>query len=288
MPLTTIYGGSPPTRIIGDANAIEQTLHIDTMRYINRLATASTPYSMNANEIDAINNLIWSCEAAGIWTKMQVVYPFIGSNQVVQSYNLKNVTTFQITWTGSAFTFSSANGFQKNAQDVTSYGTTGYIANTHATLNDSHISCYLGTQQLTGVSNIIVPVGGIGASIWYAIFSGLGTSSAGAGIQGVGVSNGIANFTPTTNNVGFILGSRTSSTSLKSFYNSNLVSTTTGSSSGRATTNTTIGVGNWSPVNYPCTQAIRFISFGTGLNDAESKAFSTIVQAYQTKLGRQV
>jgi hypothetical protein len=288
MPLTTIYGDGNGTRVIGDSSFLPQPIHPDVGRFITTLRTASTPYTMTRTEVDAINTFVWACEANGIWSKMQVVYPFLGDNQVAQSFNLKNVSTFQITWVGSAFTFSSANGFQKNATDTTSYGLTGYIPNTSQTVNDAHISCYVGTQQ-TG-SGFVVPFAAISATnVWLQVCSGFG-ANANVAIQGSSASAAAVLFTIPTVNTGYILGTRTAVNSLKAFYNGINVGTNTNTATtSRTTLQVAVGLQN-GPTSrlYPCTQAIRFASIGSGLNDAESYQLSQAVQNYQTKLGRQV
>ena len=215
---------------------------------------------------------------------MQAVYPFIGDNQVSQSYNLKSVSTFQITWTGSAFTFSSANGFQKTASDTTSYGLTGYTPSTNQTLNDAHISCYVGTQQ-TG-SGFIVPFGSVsGGTTWLQVCTGIG-ANANLAIQGTSAANAAILFTAPSANTGFFLGTRTTASLLKAYYNGNIVGTNTNTSSGRTTVQVGVGLQNASTRLYPCTQAIRFASIGTGLTDAQSVQLTNAVTIYQQKLGR--
>ncbi len=67
MPLTTIYGDG--TRIVGDANALEQTLHPTVMAYINIMhSPTGGNYAMSVNEIDAVNNMVQALVSNGIWT----------------------------------------------------------------------------------------------------------------------------------------------------------------------------------------------------------------------------
>lgn len=287
MPLTTIFGNG--TRIIGDSTLYPQPIHPDVGRFIITLKNASTPYTMTRTEIDAINTFVWACEANGIWSKMQVVYPFIGNNQVAQSYNLKNVSTFQITWFGTAFTFSSANGFQKTALDNTSYGLTGYTPSINQTVNNAHISCYVGTQQ-TG-SGFIVPFGAniSATSVWLQVCSGIG-ASANVAIQGNSANAAGVLFTIPSVNIGHILGTKTAQNSLKAFYNGQNVGVNTNTSSTNLST-VQVGLGLQNSTTgrlYPCTQAIRFASIGSGLNDAESVQFTNAVSIFQQKLGRSI
>ena len=287
MPLTTIYGGG--TKIINTTvgnSGIIQTLHPDVMQFIGVLGTAATPYAMTVQEIDAINELVWGMEANGLWSKMQVVYPFIGSNSTAQSYNLKNTGTFQITWnTVASITFSTANGMQKTSTN-TAHGNTNYTPSTSQTLNNAHLSIYLGTAQ----SGTIVPMAAFTSpDRWLQINSSPPALNANIIIQGA--SGVITSFALPATNTGFIIGSRTSSTSSKAYYNGRLAATnTTTATSNRPTVPVTIGIqnNNGTPNQFPCTQAIRFASIGTGLNDIEAKALTSIVQLYQSKLGRQV
>jgi len=285
MPLTTIYGDGNGTRIINTTlgnSGIIQTLHPDVMQFVRTLATAGTPYQMTVQEIDAVNELVLGLVANGLWSKMQVVYPFIGSNSTAQSYNLKNTSTFQITWVGTAFTTSTSNGWQKTTTALTSYGNTTYNPNTSATANSVHISTYVAVSQ----SGTIVVAGAFSNSPsnrWVQINNSTPSGN-------VAIQDQFASFTTPSPNTGFILGTRTSSTSLRTFYNNSLLATQSVAAT-NVFPNFSIFLGGQNNVGalaFPCTQAIRFFSVGTGLTDDEARAFNSVVSIYQQKLGRNV
>ena len=286
MPLTTIYGDG--TRVIGDVSTglFPQPSHPDVAAYV--AAQSSIGYIMSRTEMDAVNNLVYSMIGLGLWDKMQVVYPFIGNSLDAMKWNLKDTSSFNITFVGTAFTASTANGLQKTSTAVTSYGNTNYTASVSAALNNSHISVYLGTTQSAA---LIYPIGAFSSSPsrYFHIRSGNTSTTAQTGIQTQSTSVDWGNVRP---NTGFAIGSRISTGGgvFSFFVNGSFLSRATGTS---ATTfpvvPTYIGVVNNAGVaQYPCTQAIRFISIGTGLTDTDIRNFYPVVQAYQTALGRQV
>jgi hypothetical protein len=288
MPLTTIYGDG--TRIVGDANALEQTLHPTVMAYINIMqSTTGGNYAMSVNEIDAVNNMVQALVANGIWNKMQVIYPFIGNSANAMKFNLKDASTtntFNITFNGTDFTFSTANGLRKTLATNGSWGNTNYIPNTHQTTNDTHMSVYMGTTQ-AGTS---IPLGCLQepAIAWFLVGSAnTPPLQAYYTIQSPGTATQYSY--PGGINTGFLLGTRSANNN-KIFFNGILGATSTTSGTNKPNLAATIGVYNATTQGriFPCTQALRIITIGAGLSDAEAKAFSTIVQAYQTKLGRQV
>jgi len=290
MPLTAL-GGSTGTVVIGDTTTavFPQTLHPNVNAYI--AAQAGIGYVMTRTEIDAINNLVWSLVGTGIWDKMQVLYPFIGSSLSAMQWNLKNTSSFNITFTGTAFTTSTANGLQKTSTALGSFGNTNYTPSTSASLNNSHISVYLGTVQTSGTSNLIYPIGSFSGSPsrYFHIRSAVLGNNANVGIQTQSASVDWGNTIP---NTGYAIASRlnTGGGIYTFFLNGRFVSNSTGTS---ATTFPTIPayigvVNNSGTAAFPCTQAMRFVSIGTGLSELESRNLYIVVQAYQTALGRQV
>ena len=53
----------------------------------------------DATQQTAINNLVVGLKNGGIWDKMKIIYPFVGGTDTSHSYNLKDPTQYQITWT---------------------------------------------------------------------------------------------------------------------------------------------------------------------------------------------
>jgi hypothetical protein len=149
--------------------------------------------------------------------------------------------------------------------------------------NDNAYRIELGTYD--GVNQIGVFMsahyGGLGK------FIHIGHSS-----NNTGITNAVRVSVSNTNTLGFQIGSRTSATSSKLFWNGSLLGTSTYSQS--ALPNNTIFLGalkhSGSQTGFfdYSNRKISFASIGDGLTDAEALAYYNAVQAFQTTLGRQV
>lgn len=234
----------------------------------------------NTNEQSAINTLVVSLKGYSIWTKMKLIYPFVGGSATSNKFNLVNPLD-----TNAAFRLSFNGGWTHSSTGATPNGTNAY-ANTYfnpnvefSTNNSAHLSIYSRTNSATqidfGVQNV--------STITYLITSYNG-ANAYASVHGSGV------LTPNTNSTGFYVATRTSSNVLKLFKNnSQLGSTYTGASGSRGTLNMYLGALNIGGVaDYFTNRNYAFASAGDGLTDAESANFYTAVQAFQTTLGRQI
>jgi hypothetical protein len=284
MPLTAL-GGPTGTVVVGDVGTVlfPQILHPNVFAYID--AQASIGYQMTRTEINAINNLVWGLVNMDLWSRMQVIYPFIGSSLNAQKWNLKDTSTFNITFTGTGFTTSTANGLQKTVADALSYGTTGYTPSVNASAFDFHQSIYVGTTQ---ASSIITPIGAFSSPTKLGLLTGNGVGV--FGIQNISSASVQYNvFTTRSTNTGFVIGSRTASNNIMLFINSVLIgsNTTTATSNILPTNQVAIGI-TTSGAAYPSTQAFRFATIGTGLNPDQARNLSILVQAFNTTLARQV
>jgi len=122
-----------PANIIGIMG--KSLIDPDAQAFINAASIT------DATQKSAINTLVKSLKTAGIWTKCNAIYPFVGGNASAHSYNLKNTAQYQITFVGGVT--HSVNGIQGN-------GTNGY-ANTNLLgsvlpQNDNHLSIYIRTN----------------------------------------------------------------------------------------------------------------------------------------------
>lgn len=111
------------------------------------LTFLSTAGITNSGQMFAINDFVKALKVNGIWTKCDIIYPFIGGTSSTCSYNLKNPAQFQITWTGTP-TFTG-NGVGLNG--TTAYGKTGYIPSINAVANNLGLHWY--TRQDGGGAN---------------------------------------------------------------------------------------------------------------------------------------
>jgi hypothetical protein len=291
MPLTTIYGDG--TRIVGDANALEQTLHPTVMAYINIMQSSTGGnYSMSLNEIDAVNNMVQALVSNGIWTKIKAIYPIIGTTAAAHKWNLKDPrdadASFRLSFLGGGWTHS-ANGATPNG--TTSYANTFLIPNTSLTANSGHLSYYSRTNS--AVANEL-PIGvsaSLGGTQFTLVIRRTGDLNSFRSTEIAGTTGAISS--TSTDGRGLTLGSITASNSRKIYKNGTLLNTNSSAITwARNTFSVFIGATNISDFvtgpNFYTDKQCAFASIGDGLSDAEAKAFSTIVQAFQTKLGRQV
>lgn len=292
MPLTAI-GGAAGTVTIGNESTgfFPEVLHPDVQAYVG--AQASVGYIMTVNEIDAVNNLVWAMVGSGIWDKMQVVYPCIGNATTGANsfkWNLKNIASFNITFFGS-WTFAQT-GMQVATTSRSNYGRTGYTPSVNQTLNSAHASIYLRNFYLSST----LAAGVFGS---YGQFEGQGTligvsqyvaNSANMTCQNAGPQlSGTINL---TGKAGGLLTVTRNSTQAQSFsaLNDGFITGAIGTSSANRTIREMwIGTDNISGgANLPQPQEIAFASIGLGLSRVDIRNFYAIVQAFQTKLGRQV
>lgn len=229
---------------------------------------------------DAVDALVVSLKAAGVWSKCLAIYPFVGSDATKHSYNLKNPSNYQITWHGTVT--HNANGITGDGS--TGYGDTGLNVLSDTVANDAHLSIYSRTS------------GSSGSWIEAGINDGSDSFVIGAN------SGGAAFFScyrlPATwvlaaaSGDGFYLGSRTSSTSNRLYHDTTTLDTnTTSSVDHRPNLSSWVGAvngGGFYGLQNPSARNIAFHSIGSGLNDAEAYDYFIAVETYQEALSRGV
>lgn len=72
-------------------------------------------------QITALNNLYNDLVSAGLWNKIQLLYPFIGGNQTAHSINLKDPSQYPLLFAGSVI--HNANGVTGTASQNASFST---------------------------------------------------------------------------------------------------------------------------------------------------------------------
>jgi len=241
-------------------------------------------------QISAIETLVSDLKAYGLWTKMKAIYPFVGGSANSHKFNLKDPrnldAAYRLVFNGG-WTHTN-NGAQPN-------GTTGYadtklipsvvisnvdslsISNYSRTQNTSfsgvQIGCYDGTNGQANELNIYQ---------YYSLISKKGGSIYQYPTEAVLATE--------TNTRGFQVHSRTSSNIFKLFFNNNLLNTnTTLRSASLPIRSLYIGASNWyTGVNQFTPHEHAFDCIGEGLSDNEASNFYTVVQKFQTTLGRHV
>jgi hypothetical protein len=246
-------------------------------------------------QITAVDQLVTDFKAAGIWTKMTAVYPFVGGTAATHKCNLKDArdldAAFRIVWNG---------GVTHNANGITGNGTTGYgdtklVASTNTTLNDLHVSVYCRT--VGGSADNMYEVG-VFDSTAAAIHLTLKNQGATGPTIGMSYRNDTGNAWVTKTDAsaqGFWIMSRRASNDFEGYKNGVSFQTQTNTNTGtRPTHNFYIlainDTGNGTPDagGFFSNRNLAFVSIGTSLTDADATAMYTAVQAFETTLGRQV
>ena len=236
----------------------------------------------DATQQAAINQLSYDLVNTGLMDKMLAVYPFVGGTASSHQYNLKDPrdadSAFRLTFSGG-FTHSSS-GIQGNGTNA--FATT-YInaANRFPNAGALHISVYSttntipGTQVESGITN--------GSNIIQLRISSQNI---------IGSTVPVLTFTSTTNASGHWLITKRSNTDREIYRNGvSEASSSTSNSTAYVSTNLILfGRFNTSTgaPDFYSTKNLAFASVGFGLTDEEVSTFYTIVQNFQTKLGRQI
>ncbi len=237
----------------------------------------------NSTQQSAINTLVVDFKGYNIWTKMKVIYPFVGGTSTTHKYNLINPAD-----TDAAFRLAFIGGWTHNENGATA-GVNGYansffnpvaqsVSLTSLTLSMYHRNTlsggfvpYFGNGQTTSPANYTCllftnkEAGGIAST---ATWAPTGTVAAYAGLKTITV-NGSRSATFYKN--GTSQGSNTQSGGYQNttFYLSGLNN----------------GSGAYG-IGVPA--QIAFAVIADGFSATEVANFYTAVQAYQTTLGRQV
>ena len=257
-----------------DLNSAVQTFQTTLQRLdADAYAFLNTTGITDPTIVSAINNLVVSLKLAGVWNDCDAIYPFVGGDATSHSYNLKDTSTYQITWNGTVT--HNSNGITGNGTD--GYGNTGWNQTTAGRNTDGHISIYsrtdfnstsgLMSDMGAGVSpsESLMALANSGTSYW--IYNSEVRSAAYGNTQGLYLTNRGA-----SNTVGW-----KNSTSISSGANG----------SGYPNVNLTICAQNRNgSIERFTTRNYAFASMGAEISDVA--AYYTAVQAFQLALGRQV
>ena len=234
---------------------------------------------------NAINTLVLDLKSNNIWDKMQGIWPFVGGNSASNSVNLKQPGTFNYTWFGgvthnsNGVTFNGTNG----------YGSALYVPASQAIQNNTHMSIYSRTNNAR--------VAGDFNSSNFAQSDRMNmilrwTDNNFYGDQ----------YSPSTgrmivnlaDSLGLYIISRIASNDFRFFKNgTQLGSTITNAAGNIANINGNLYIGSQFRGNtfisgQSSDRNYAFASIGRALTVSESGTLNTLVQNFQTTLGRQV
>jgi hypothetical protein len=237
----------------------------------------------DATQQVAINNLVIGLKGVGLWTKMAAVYPLVGGTAFSHKWNLKDPrdldAAYRILWSG-AITHDS-NGIFTNSGG---FGDTRFapftaladpLQSNHLSLYNNRGNIFTGLADMGNTNNnqngMVITVKYVGSDPTY--FSAYNASA-------TLVANTVQN--------GLYVATRTS-TAQSNYYRrggqTDNVSNTSSPSASPRTANIYLLQSN--PAFGSGTKAMAFATIGLGLTQTDVDNYYTVVQAYQTTLGRQ-
>lgn len=245
----------------------------DAQKFIN----ASGISGSNA---DAINTLVVALKNTGsLWDKMYVIYPFIGGTLSSFAWNLKDTGSFSASFVNNPV--ASANGLQTNGTN--NYLNSNYSINSNVT-SSFHLSYYKRTGRNTGDN---IDAGAFNETTARGIFlaAQLTSTLSRARQYSTAMDNSAAPYTGS-----FMT---TADTTHSSLYKGSVEKASIALSNPGALTTGSITLGamrsnqSGNPAYYT-SASYAFMTIGQHISGSDATNFVTIVQNYQTELGRQV
>jgi hypothetical protein len=236
---------------------------------------------ISGSNATAINQLVLDLKSNSLWDKIDAAYPLIGGTSSSTSYNLIDTTTYQITWNGT-ITFAST-GVTGNGTN--GWGNTNYRPSTELATSNMHLSQYKRTTGNTNAYDI--------AGVNYPA-SGLSTPENMMAQFGNTFYGAFSHVQPLpfvtvteTGKIGFFSASNLSNST--EIYKNGTSLATGAFTFGKSLQ--TIGLmclnRDTSQTDFS-TREYAWFSIGEGLDDTDMSNFNTVIQTYQTSLGRNV
>jgi hypothetical protein len=246
----------------------------------------------------AINNLVIDLKTASLWNKFYAIWPIVGGTATTTKYNLVDPqdtdAAFRMTWNGG-WTFG-ASGAQGNATNT--YGDTHFIMNTdlddvqnvstgHYTLDTyAQVQAYVNFGLATRSSF---------TGAW-SYFNDLGVNANFGLFDPYKEDYRVGTFSPAVNSQGLNIAESESATNHRIYRNATLsASGSANSSAGPIPTYSLfLGARNEEEYNgypsyvYPTGNTWAFAYISDSIGSSNISTFYTIVQDFQTALGRQV
>jgi hypothetical protein len=253
----------------------------------------------DATQIGAIYTLVAKLKTYGLWSKMKAIYPFVGGTASSHKFNLKDPqdtnAAFRLQFFGGVT--HSANGVQFNGTNA--YADTFLDRNT-LVLFDGHLSLYSRVQALQTNNIDIGCAQSPNVNQLYNISIPRSNGSGAVTHTSQALNTHLAIATGQTSTQGFFMGNRLGSgvTDLQYWRNGNILATSTTNGTNNMADMPSIFIGalnNVAPFNlngknpeFFSNKQFALASIGKGLTISEGQTYNTIVQTFQTSLGRQV
>jgi hypothetical protein len=231
----------------------------------------------NATQKNAWNDAVVSLKAESLWAKIVTIRPYLGGTAGSHAVNAKNPATFGYTWHGTV---------THNANGITGDGSTGYASGDAAPSDIGATGGLAFYKRVSGTGDNQCPIGSDDAVSDFFAFIENNAFNQKYGMWGSNV-NAIQAGAP---GVGFWAINRTSTTDLQLFLNGASLNTNTTLTSFSGLTQPMFALARntggfptgFCDGNYAlhCT----FVGMATG----DMATLSTIIQTFQTALGRNV
>jgi hypothetical protein len=236
----------------------------------------------NPTQKTAVNQLVLDLKSNSIWSKMLAFYPMVGGTATTHKYNLKDPRDLD-----AAFRLTFSGGWTHSSTGALPNGTNGY-ANTflsplsNLSTNSESFGFYGGTSVAAGSAK--QPIGCTDT----ATYDIIGPREAGDSAIFILQNNGVQITVSNASTLGFIFGTRNGASS--SIVSIRGTKTTNGAGSNtRHNYPFFIGARNQSGTAAQYSPIEHRLSFvGNGLTSGDCDNLYTLVQAYQTTLGRNV
>lgn len=234
----------------------------------------------DATQISAVNQLVLDLKADSLWSKFKAIYPFVGGTASTHKWNLVDPQD-----TDAAYRLVFNGGITHNSNGATGNGSTGYYQ-THfyaltdfTSTDDASMFVYLKTNNASGVDFGAVTAGNNG----FQIRPSNGSSTTHR------CNSTTLTLTSVSNTLGLFGISRTASASYTLLQNTSTTTTISVASSAPPAGNLPgMAIFNGSNHLVFSSRTHAFSCIGDGLTSSECTTLGSIVQDYQTTLGRQV
>ena len=237
----------------------------------------------NPTEISAINTLVLDLKNNNnLWTTLKAIYPMVGGTATSCKFNLKDPrdldAAYRLQFNGG-WTFSSTgakpNGTNANAN-------TFYNPFVQGVPTSSSLSYYSRTNISAAEAEMGVSVG---ALRWSLIIKYFGTFQSQLNNTTTGAANVSVPWTGGDTSLGLFIGTRTGVAQQRGYRQGTVIVTNT-QTMNDANPNANVALGSFETIF--SSKECAFASIGVGIFGSVPATFNTIVQTFNTTLGRNV
>ena len=266
---------------------LSNTLNVSTTNTVLDVdANAYMLASNNERWQPVINSLFTDLKSQGLYNKTQAFYPFLGTTAAQHKWNAKNPldtnAAFRLQFFGGG-THSNL-GYQCNGTNA--YANTFLVPSAVQNVNSNGLTVVVGTNNNNVIATESFDIGSYTSDSNGSFISTKLNNSSYSKICGLNSNNPRIVITGTNEARGVFTGSKTESNIHKLTRNSSILGTGTG---GGTLPSIPIWIGalNINDTIYaPSSQRIQFTAIHEGLTDAEVVAFHTIIDNFESAIGR--